>query len=64
MRASFRFCAAAFCCTQSQRVTRATPSTSIVFHPVSSQIAHAGTPDPNAEMQISKCQTQNFIFDF
>jgi hypothetical protein len=43
MRASDISRAAALSRTQSQRVTRETPSTSIVFHPVSSQTAHAGT---------------------
>jgi len=45
----------------SHRVTRATPSTSIVFHPVSSQISQAGT------LHRTRCggkiKTQNAEFE-
>src|SRR5258705_3539863 len=46
MRALFRSDSKLRWCQQSQRVTRETPSTSIVFHPVSSQIGQ-GTADGN-----------------
>jgi hypothetical protein len=48
----------------SHRVTRATPSTSIVFHPVSSQISQAGTLHRTRwggkiKMQNAECKMQN-----
>src|SRR5258705_13158339 len=46
MRALFRSDSKLRWCQQSQRVTRETPSASIVFHPVSSQIGQ-GTDDGN-----------------